>query len=153
VIPYRLGDRYRRFGGDPCIHFREEEEERFHRFHRKFCNSRGTRRHIPDAGTFLQKLIHVCLFNSVRSASSLFDLQFDPEHGGSRPVSFSGLVPVSYRRALLSTLLHVSLIRTSHNRPSTYQLQTSATEPSSTYKSHSHKPQQAQCLSVTEERY
>jgi hypothetical protein len=55
----------------------------------------------------------------------------------------TGLVPISYRGALLSTLLHVSLIPTSHNRPSTYQLQRSATEHSSTCKSHSHKPQQA----------
>jgi hypothetical protein len=62
-------------------------------------------------------------------------------------------VHIIYRGALLSTLLHVSLISTSHNRPSTYQLQRSATEPSSTCKSHSHKPKQAQYLSVTEERY
>jgi hypothetical protein len=41
----------------------------------------------------------------------------------------------------------------SHNRPSTYQLQRSATEHSSTRKSHSHKLQQAQYLSVTEEGY
>jgi hypothetical protein len=65
----------------------------------------------------------------------------------------TGLPPISCRRALLSTLLHVSLFPTSHNRPSTYPLQRSATEQSSTCKSHSHKPQQAQCLSVTEERY
>jgi hypothetical protein len=37
-------------------------------------------------------------------------------------------VPINYRGALLSTLLHVSLIPTSYNRPSTYQLQRSATE-------------------------
>jgi hypothetical protein len=81
----------------------------------------------------------------------------------------TGLVPISYRVALLSTLLHasliptshnrpsayqlqrsamstllhVSLIPTSHNRPSTYQLHKSATEHSSTCKSHSHKPRQA----------
>jgi hypothetical protein len=42
-------------------------------------------------------------------------------------------VPISYRGALLSSLLLVSLIPTSHNRPSTYQLQRSATEHSSTY--------------------
>jgi hypothetical protein len=46
-------------------------------------------------------------------------------------------VPISYRGALLSTLLHVSLIPTSHNRPSTYQLVRSAAEHSSTCKSHS----------------
>jgi hypothetical protein len=59
----------------------------------------------------------------------------------------------SYRGALLTTLLHVSLIPTSHNRPSTYQLQRSSTDHSSTCKSHSHNPQRAQCLSVTEELY
>jgi hypothetical protein len=48
-------------------------------------------------------------------------------------------VPISYRGALLSTLLHVSLIPTSHNRPTTYQLHRSATEHSSTCKSQSHK--------------
>jgi hypothetical protein len=37
----------------------------------------------------------------------------------------------------------VSLISTSHNRPSAYQLQRNATEHSKTCKSHSHKPQQA----------
>jgi hypothetical protein len=42
------------------------------------------------------------------------------------------LAPISYRKALLSTLLHVSLIPTSHNSPSAYQLQRSATEHSST---------------------
>jgi hypothetical protein len=41
----------------------------------------------------------------------------------------------------------------SYKRPSTYQLQKSATEHSSTCKSHSHTPQQAQYLSVTEESY
>jgi hypothetical protein len=44
-------------------------------------------------------------------------------------------VPISCRGALLSTLLHGSLILTSHNRPSTYQLQRSATEHSSTCRS------------------
>jgi hypothetical protein len=44
----------------------------------------------------------------------------------------TGLVPIRYRGALLSTLLHVSLLPTSFNRPSAYQLQKSATEPSST---------------------
>jgi hypothetical protein len=47
-------------------------------------------------------------------------------------------VPISYRGAPLSTLLHVSLIPTRHNRPSAYQLQRSTTEHSSTCKSHSH---------------
>jgi hypothetical protein len=65
----------------------------------------------------------------------------------------TGLVPISYRGELLSILLLVSPIATSHNRPSTYQLRRRTTEHSSTCKSHSHKPQQAQCLSVTEERY
>jgi hypothetical protein len=41
----------------------------------------------------------------------------------------------------------------SYNRISTYQLQRSTTEHSSTCKSHSHKPQQAWYLSVTEEHY
>jgi hypothetical protein len=41
----------------------------------------------------------------------------------------------SYRGALLITLLHVSLIPTSHNRPSACQLQKSATEHSSKFKS------------------
>jgi hypothetical protein len=72
---------------------------------------------------------------------------------GLIPTSYNSPVPISYRGALLSTLLHVSLIPTRHNRPSAYQLQRSATEHSSTCKSHSHKPQQAQYLSVTEERY
>jgi hypothetical protein len=45
------------------------------------------------------------------------------------------LVPISYREALLpSTLLHVSFILTNHNRPSTYQLERSSTEHSSTCK-------------------
>jgi hypothetical protein len=47
----------------------------------------------------------------------------------------------------------VSLILTSYNRPTTYQLQKNTTEHSSTCKSHSHKLQQAQNPSVTEERY
>jgi hypothetical protein len=64
-----------------------------------------------------------------------------------------GLVVTRYRGALLSTLLHLSLTPISYNKASAYQLQRSATEHSSTCKSHSHKPQQAQCLSVTEERY
>jgi hypothetical protein len=48
----------------------------------------------------------------------------------SFPQATTGLVPISYRGVLLSTLLYVSLIPTSHNRPSIYQLQKSATEPS-----------------------
>jgi hypothetical protein len=67
--------------------------------------------------------------------------------GFSLLVSFlqatTGLVPISYRRVLRNTLLHVSLIPTSYKRPSAYQLQRSATEHSSTCKSHSHEPQQA----------
>jgi hypothetical protein len=61
----------------------------------------------------------------------------------SIPQATTGLETISYRRALLSTLLHVSLIPTSHNKPRTYQSQKSATEHASTCKSHSHKPQQA----------
>jgi hypothetical protein len=64
-----------------------------------------------------------------------------------------GLEPIRNRGALLSTLIHVSLITTTHNRSSTYQLQRNATEHNSTGKSHSHKPQQVQYLSVIEERY
>jgi hypothetical protein len=48
----------------------------------------------------------------------------------SFPQATTGLVPISYRGALLSTLLHVSLIPTSHNRPSADQVQRSATEHS-----------------------
>jgi hypothetical protein len=44
---------------------------------------------------------------------------------------------------ILSNLLYVSFIPTSHNRPSTHQLQKSATEHSSTRKFLSHKLQQA----------
>jgi hypothetical protein len=47
----------------------------------------------------------------------------------------------------------MNLISISYNRPGTYQLQKSATEHSSTCKSHSHKLQQAKYLSVTEEHY
>jgi hypothetical protein len=65
----------------------------------------------------------------------------------SFPQATTGLVPISYRRALLSTLLHVSLIATSYNRPCAYLLQRSATKHSSTCKAHSHKLQQAHCLS------
>jgi hypothetical protein len=50
----------------------------------------------------------------------------------SLPQATIGLVPVSYSGALLSTLLHVSLIPTSYNRHGTYQLEKSATEHSST---------------------
>jgi hypothetical protein len=64
----------------------------------------------------------------------------------SSPHATTGLVPISYREALLRTLLHVNLIPTSYNRPSTYQLQRSATENSYTCKSHSHKLQQAYYL-------
>jgi hypothetical protein len=71
----------------------------------------------------------------------------------SFPQATRGPAPISYRGALLNTLLHVCLLPTSHKRPSTYQLQRSATEHSSTCKSPSHKPQQAQHLSVSEERY
>jgi hypothetical protein len=71
----------------------------------------------------------------------------------SFPQATTGLLPSSYRGALLSPLLHVSLIPTSHNRPSAHQLQKSATAPSSTCKSHPHKLQQAYCPSVTEERH
>jgi hypothetical protein len=61
----------------------------------------------------------------------------------SSPKATTGAEPIGYRGALLSTLLYVSLIPTSHNRPSAYQLERSATEHSSTCKSHCHKPQQA----------
>jgi hypothetical protein len=71
----------------------------------------------------------------------------------SFPQATTGLVPISYRRALLSTLLRVSLIPISHNRPSAYQLQRSATEDTSICKSHSHKLQEAYYLSDSEERY
>jgi hypothetical protein len=55
--------------------------------------------------------------------------------------------------SLVFKVWFVSLIPTSYNRYSVYQLQRSATEHSFAYKSHTHKPQRAQCLSVTEERY
>jgi hypothetical protein len=71
----------------------------------------------------------------------------------SVPQDTIGVAPISYRGALLRTLLHASLSPTRHNWRSTYQLQRSATEHSPTCKSHSQKPQQAQYLSVTEERY
>jgi hypothetical protein len=58
-------------------------------------------------------------------------------------IAGSPIVPISYTGALLSTLLHLSLIPISYNRSSAYQLQRSATEHSSTCKSRSHKPQQA----------
>jgi hypothetical protein len=64
----------------------------------------------------------------------------------SFPQATTGLMAVSYRRPLLSTLLHVSFILTSHNRPRTYQLQRNATEHSSPYKFHSHKPQYCEYL-------
>jgi hypothetical protein len=66
-----------------------------------------------------------------------------PRALGSLLVASSGLAPIIYRRVLLSTLLHVSLIPTSHIRPSAYQLQSSTTDHSSACRSHSHKPQQA----------
>jgi hypothetical protein len=47
----------------------------------------------------------------------------------------------------------VGLTPISNNGPSTYQLQKSTTERSSTCKSHCHKLQQAEYLPVTEERY
>jgi hypothetical protein len=49
------------------------------------------------------------------------------------PTSHKNLVPISHRRTLLSTLLHVSLIPISYNRLSAYQLQRSVTEHSSTF--------------------
>jgi hypothetical protein len=49
-------------------------------------------------------------------------------------------MPISYRAALLSTLLHVSLIPLGHKKPNAYQLQSSATEHPSTCKSHSPRP-------------
>jgi hypothetical protein len=60
------------------------------------------------------------------------------------PQATTSPVPISLVVSLLSTLLHVSLIPTSHNLPRTYQLHCSATEHSSTYKSHSHNPQQSE---------
>jgi hypothetical protein len=77
--------------------------------------------------------------------------------------------PENNRRFLFVVIVFkgqfASVIPTRYNRPGIYQLQGSATEHSSTCKSHSHKPQQAQCKShshkpqqaqyllVTEERY
>jgi hypothetical protein len=44
------------------------------------------------------------------------------------PREATGQVRICYREALLSTLLHVSVISASHNRPSKHQLQSSANE-------------------------
>jgi hypothetical protein len=87
---------------------------------------------ISYRGALLSTRVHVSLILSSHNRPSTYQLQ---------------------RTALLNTRIHVSLIPTSHNRTSTYQLQRIATEHSSTCKSHSHKPQQAYYLSVTEERY
>jgi GTP-sensing pleiotropic transcriptional regulator CodY len=134
---------------------------------------------ISYSGELLSTLLHVSLIPTSHNRRSASQLQrsatehsstFPQATTGLVPISYrrallstllhasfpqatTGLVPMSYRRALLSTLLHVSLIPTSYNRPSTCQLQRSATEHSSTCKSHSHKLQQAQYLPVTEEHY
>jgi hypothetical protein len=65
------------------------------------------------------------------------------------PISTTGLVPIRYREALLSSLLHLRLPPTGLNRLSAYQLQRSTTEHCSTCETHYHKPQQAQKESVT----
>jgi hypothetical protein len=94
----------------------------------------------------LSNVLHVRLILTSHNRLSTYQLQKSATEHFSTYVSFTrattGLVPISYRRALVSPPLHVSLIPISHNRPSTYQIQRSATEPSSTCKSHSHKPQQ-----------
>jgi hypothetical protein len=63
------------------------------------------------------------------------------------PKATTGPGLLRYRGSLLSYLIHVSLIPTSHNMPSVYLIESSATELSSTCKSHSHSPQHASYLS------
>jgi hypothetical protein len=81
----------------------------------------------------MSTLLHVSLIPTSYNRLSAYQLQRSAiEHSSTREQATRGLVPISYKGALLSTLLHVSLISTSHNRPSTYQLQRSTTEHSST---------------------
>jgi hypothetical protein len=70
-------------------------------------------------------------------------------------IPISHKTPRAYRVHLskLSKFLHVSLIPIRHNRRSTYQSHSSATEHSSAYKNHFHNLQPAKCFSVTEESY